>query len=247
VPLELERIVMRAMAREPSARYASVKALRDDLVHFMRGGGEFPRSTFAAGATIVSEGETGDAAYIIVDGRCDVTKSTPSGDEIVKTIGPGDVFGETAILSPGPRTASVVATEETTVLVMTAASLEQEMSAMKPWMATLLKSLAARFRDVDTKHRATLTSSMTTSPERLANQMLMHMTVWGKRDASGAISMKWSALSPELEAQLGVPPVAVFGAVTRYGLLLDFETDTLTIPDPAMFAQRVARDLRYAP
>ncbi len=244
VPLELERIVLRAMAREPSERYTSIKALRDDLVHFMRGGGEFPRSTFAAGDAIVREGETGDAAYIIVEGRCDVLKSTPSGDEVVKTIGAGDVFGETAILSPGPRTATVVATDETTVLVVTAATLEQEMSAMKPWMATLLKSLAARFRDVDTKHRATLTSSTTTSPERLANQVLMQMTTWGTREEGGALSMKWSRISLELEAQLGMPPVAIFGAAARYGLVLDLDGDRVTIPDPAALKERLARDLR---
>jgi serine/threonine-protein kinase len=242
VPLELERIVMQAMAKETSERYASVAALRDDIVQFMRGGAEFPRSTFEAGEQILREGETGDAAYIIVSGRCDVTRDTPGGAEVVKTISVGDVFGEMAILSPGPRTANVVATEDTTVLVVTAKSLEQEMAALKPWMATLLKSLASRFRDVDTKNRATFAASP--SPARLANQVLMHLTTWGTRDAAtGAISMSWSALAPELEAQLGLPPIAVFGAATRYGLVLDLESDRITIQDPKAVAQLLQRDL----
>jgi eukaryotic-like serine/threonine-protein kinase len=154
VPPELERIVLRAMARAPEDRYASVVDLREELVRFMRGGEEYPKRIFPAGSVIVREGEAGDAAYIIVSGRCEIQKELPSGNESLQSIGPGDVFGEMAILSEGPRTATVVAVEDTTVLVVTAAILEQEMGALKPWMATLLKSLAARFRDVDTKHRA---------------------------------------------------------------------------------------------
>jgi serine/threonine-protein kinase len=244
VPLELERIVMRAMAKEPEARYPSIVALHDDLVKFMRGGAEFPRETYAAGDVILREGETGDAAYIIVSGRCDVTRDTPGGGgtEVVKTIGAGDVFGEMAILSPGPRTANVVATEDTTVLVMTAAILEQEMAALKPWMATLMKSLASRFRDVDTKTRATFAAAP--SPARLANQVLMHLTTWGTRDASGALSMPWSALAPELEAQLGLPPIAVFAVVARYGLVLDVDADRLVVPDAKALAARLTRELR---
>ena len=168
VPPELERIVLHAMAKSPEARYASVVALRDDLHRFMRGGGEFPRETFAAGETIVREGEQGAAAYIIVAGSCEIQKEMPTGTETLQTIGPGAVFGEMAIMTEGPRTATVVAVEPTTVMVVTGAILEQEMEALKPWMATLLKSLAARFRDVDTKHRATYAASP--SPARMANR-----------------------------------------------------------------------------
>jgi eukaryotic-like serine/threonine-protein kinase len=67
VPAELDRIVMRAMAKTPSERYPSVAALKEDLVRFMRGGAEFPRRIVAAGEIIVTEGDPGEAAYIIVD------------------------------------------------------------------------------------------------------------------------------------------------------------------------------------
>ncbi len=57
-------------------------------------------------------------------------------------------------MTEGPRTATVRAIEATTVLVVTSEALEQEMAALKPWMATLLKSLATRFREIDSKDRA---------------------------------------------------------------------------------------------
>jgi serine/threonine-protein kinase len=241
VPPELDRIVMRAMAKSPDDRYPTVSALKEDLVRFMRGGAEFPRQTFAKGSVVVREGETGDSAYIIVEGRCDVQRELPSGTQTHKTLGPGDVFGEMAILSPGPRTATVIATEETTVLVVTASVLEAEMAALKPWVATLLKSLAARFRDIDTAHRATFASSP--SPSRLANQVLMHLVTWGEDDGRGGRAMKWSKLSADLEAQLGFPPLAVFGAITRYGFVLDAEADRLVAPNVAALMARLRSDL----
>ncbi|MDB4935607.1 MAG: serine/threonine protein kinase [Labilithrix sp.] len=241
VPPELERIVLRAMAKDPSDRYPSVAALREDLSRFMRGGGDFPRKTFDAGATIVREGEQGDAAYIIVAGRCDIRKDLPSGTETLTSIGPGAVFGEMAIMTEGPRTATVVATERTTVLVVTPAILEQEMDALKPWVATLLKSLAARFRDIDTKHRATYSAGP--SPARLANQVLMIVSAWGDADDDGGRSMKWTVLGAELEAQLGVPPIAMFGVATRYGMVLDMESDRLTIPDVADLREKLRVEL----
>ena len=244
VPPELERIVLRAMAKKPDDRYPSVLALREDLVRFMRGGGDFPRKTFAAGATIIREGEQGDAAYIIVAGRCDIQKELPSGTDTLMSIGPGAVFGEMAIMTEGPRTATVVATEPTTVLVVTSAILDREMEALKPWIATLLKSLAARFRDIDTKHRATYSAGP--SPARLANQVLMILSTWGEANDSGGRFMAWTELGAELEAQLGVPPIAIFAVASRYGMQLDMEANVLTIPDVAALSAKLKAELTRA-
>lgn len=243
VPLELDRIVMRAMAKSPEDRYATVADLREDLVRFMRGGANFPRKSFHSGDVIVQEGERGDAAYILVEGSCEVSKDMPQGPQTIKTIGPGDVFGEMAILTAGPRTATVTATEPTTVLVVTSRVLEEEMAALKPWMATLLKSLAARFRDIDTQHRATYAA--TPSPARLANQVLMNLMTWGEVDESGkGRYLKWSSFAQELETQLGLPPLSLFSVMARYGLVLDVEGDRLSAPDIDDFKQKVAGSLR---
>jgi serine/threonine-protein kinase len=241
VPLELDRIVMRAMAKSPNDRYPTVAALKEDLVRFMRGGAEFPRRSFDAESYIVREGEPGDAAYILVEGRCEIRKGPPGMEETLKILEPGDVFGEMAILTEGPRTASVVTTQPTTVLVITSRVLEQEMAALKPWMARLLESLASRFRDLDTQTRKT--SPVTSSPTRVANQVLMTLMTWGVTEEGGALSIPWTTLAPELEAQLGVPPIALFSAISRYGMVLDIESDRLRIPDPAELRARLHAEL----
>ena len=241
VPLELDRIVMRAMARKPEDRYGSVAELREDLVRFMRGGAEFPRRSYETGDIICREGELGEAAFILVEGSCRIEKDTPNGTQPLQRIGPGAVFGEMAILTQGRRLATVVAAEPTTVLVVTSQSLEQEMAALKPWVATLLKSLAARFRDIDTQQRVTFATTPT--PARIANQVLMHLTTWGEDDGKGGASTSWSKLATELEAQLGVVPVALSNVIATYGLVLDIDADTLSIPSLAEVRTRLTSEL----
>jgi MFS family permease len=59
----------------------------------------------AAGESVVSQGEAGDAYFVVGDGRATVTID----GEPVRELGPGDGFGEIALLEDRPRTASVVA------------------------------------------------------------------------------------------------------------------------------------------
>ncbi|MFT5172119.1 MAG: tRNA A-37 threonylcarbamoyl transferase component Bud32 [Gammaproteobacteria bacterium] len=146
IPSGLERIVAKAMAAKPPARYDTIDALRRDLVQFLRGGSVFPIVQFMKGDTIVREGDTGDCAYIIQSGECGVYRSTADEQRLVNSLGAGEIFGETAILSPGPRTASVVALGEVTAQVITAQVLTREVDAMQPWMGMLIRAVADRFR-----------------------------------------------------------------------------------------------------
>ena len=51
--------MLKAMARHRSERYAGTEDLKADLLRFMRGGAEFPQTTFARGSVIMREGEAG--------------------------------------------------------------------------------------------------------------------------------------------------------------------------------------------
>ena len=147
VPRALLRIVDRAMAFEPSHRYASIVELSAELLRFIRGGDSFPALSFAAGAYIVREGDPGDAAYIIQSGQCEVVKGEGAERSVLRRMGPGEVFGEMAILSPGPRTASVVTTAPTTVHVVNAEVFDRELDSLKPWLGSFVRTLAGRFRE----------------------------------------------------------------------------------------------------
>ncbi|MCY7300342.1 MAG: Crp/Fnr family transcriptional regulator [Ilumatobacteraceae bacterium] len=81
---------------------------------------EMTHRTFSKGETLFFEGDRGDSLHIIHTGRVAIRTSTPNGDVVTLTVmGPGECFGEQALLSPDSRrTASVVALErvETRVL-----------------------------------------------------------------------------------------------------------------------------------
>jgi CRP-like cAMP-binding protein len=71
-------------------------------------------TTLAAGALMVQEGEGGDALFVILEGAGSVRRN---GVEVA-AVGPRTWFGELALLDGAPRSATVVATERTTVAVL---------------------------------------------------------------------------------------------------------------------------------
>jgi eukaryotic-like serine/threonine-protein kinase len=146
LPPGLCRIATRALSRDKAERYRSVREMRRDLERFLEGGGWFATRVFQRGDMIVAEGEAADTAYVIESGHCQVFKLIEGRQETVGHLVAGDVFGETAALSTGIRTASVLAKDEVTVRIVTRDSLERELSR-NPLLGAFVRALATRFRE----------------------------------------------------------------------------------------------------
>jgi NTE family protein len=75
--------------------------------------------TFEAGKTIISEGHTAIAVFMVISGRVQVSVRTHNGENSpIRTIGPGGTFGEMALFSQRPRSASVTAITRTECLAL---------------------------------------------------------------------------------------------------------------------------------
>ena len=110
-----------------------------------------------AGHRICQEGDPGDAFYLILSGRVQVSKFLELGTQhLLREMTAGQFFGELALVEDAPRVASVDALEETTLLVITKQDFG-ELLADNPEMAlTIMRSVAARLRDSDRRSIAEL-------------------------------------------------------------------------------------------
>ena len=82
--------------------------------------------TVPAGATVVRQGEMGDAMYVIISGRADVIVTGPDGQRrVVRRLERGDVFGEMGLVRRQQRNADVVAVDDLELLKVDERFLER--------------------------------------------------------------------------------------------------------------------------
>ncbi|MBM3659499.1 MAG: cyclic nucleotide-binding domain-containing protein [Actinobacteria bacterium] len=102
----------------------------------------------AAGRELIHEGEVGHEFFIVVDGEAEVR----IGDRVVARRGPGEYFGEIALLSNRPRTATVTALTAMRLQVISRREF-QTMLYENPAIATELLAIAAdRVADSEAVH-----------------------------------------------------------------------------------------------
>jgi NADH:ubiquinone reductase (H+-translocating) len=84
------------------------------------GGRGATQAHYEPGETVFEEGEVGDSLYMILAGQVEVIKRVGSQTEIVRTLGPGEYFGEMALLGRHPRSAGTRASSALDLLVLPA-------------------------------------------------------------------------------------------------------------------------------
>ena len=153
VPQRICRIVDKAIAADPGQRYQTVVDLQRDVKAFLGGGMHLPSRSYEAGSTIIREGDTGDSAYLIVSGRCEASCGAPGSEEVLAQMGPGEVFGELALVLDEPRAATVKALDAVTVLVLDKKTMTEGLG-VGSWVGALVHALTHRFRTLENQVRA---------------------------------------------------------------------------------------------
>lgn len=110
------------------------------------------RRSYARNEMIVHQGDPGGAFHLLAEGRVAVRVSTPEGEVVtLSVLGPGDFFGEQALLGTRhERTASVVALERVETCSMAGARFDQLRRANPSVEHLLVEVLAAQVRRLTT-------------------------------------------------------------------------------------------------
>lgn len=102
-----------------------------------------------AGEVIFREGASGDAMYLIWAGRVGVFKGNLQSPTVLGYRGPGEVIGEMALLEEQPRSASVIALENTRLLRIDRETFQEWLNSNPAVGMSIMASLSARLRSSD--------------------------------------------------------------------------------------------------
>lgn len=105
------------------------------------------RRSFLAGDVIFQEGAQGDCAYIIESGVVAISLLRDGKTVELAQRGPGDIFGEMAIIDEEPRSASVTAVTDCKLLVVTLEQLQNRLRSLDPVLRMVFSSVLVRFRE----------------------------------------------------------------------------------------------------
>lgn len=128
-----------------------------------------PRA-FPRGVRVFHEGDQSDACYIVRSGDLRVTREHSDGRAIaLATLGPGDFFGELAMLDGGTRSASVETLSDVELLALPAADMRRVIAEHGDIAAKLIVAITRRLRE--TNERVSR-QSFQTVPSRVAGVLM---------------------------------------------------------------------------
>jgi len=158
-------------------------------------------ATLRAGEILIKQGELGDSAYVVISGDFEVQKQT--GQSLIKidVRNPGDVVGEMALLSRGPRNATLIAKTDGEVLRIPQKAFESLLaSSTTAAMAVLHWVITRLTQNESLLHQQEKMAALGTMSAGLAHE-LNNPAAAAQRSASQLreIQSKWLDLTHQIE------------------------------------------------
>jgi CRP/FNR family cyclic AMP-dependent transcriptional regulator len=146
--------------------------------------------SFPAGTTVCRQGEVGDALYLIQEGTVEVVVQDSLGDQsVLEQMGPGQHFGEMALLDEGPRSATVSTVSDVELLRLSRDDFQQLVLQHPSVALLLLRELSRRLRAC---HRRVVDLALLDAFARIGRFLADHAVREGGEDVLPA---QWSVES----------------------------------------------------
>ena len=103
--------------------------------------------TYSAKQIIIREGDYGKEVFLVISGKVVVTEKLAKGSyRILNSLGPGEIFGEMAMLENAPRSATLIAATPCKLLALTPANFEKIFKSHPRWAFKILTALGRRIQ-----------------------------------------------------------------------------------------------------
>ena len=106
------------------------------------------KKQFSKGEALIREGERGECAYIIDSGNVEILVHRAGQMIQISTRGPGSLIGEMAMIDDKPRTATVRALDDCTVLEITRDDFNHRVDSADPVLKMVIRVITSRYRDM---------------------------------------------------------------------------------------------------
>lgn len=144
---------------------------------FQKFGREIPRGT-----VLFAEGDPGKEMYVLQSGKVAISKKVRDVEKVLATLGPGEFFGEMAIISNKPRNATATVAEDAKLLVIDPKTFESMIRGNAEIAVRMIKKLADRLSEADTQIESLLLAD---PASRVVHQILSASTSRGRAVAGG--------------------------------------------------------------
>jgi CRP-like cAMP-binding protein len=191
---------------------------------FQKFGREIPKGT-----VLFREGEPGKEMYVLQSGKVAISKKVRDVEKVLAILGPGEFFGEMAIIANKPRNASATVAEEAKLLVIDPKTFEGMIRGNAEIAVRMIKKLAERLSEADAQIENLLLSDPSS---RVIHQVLQAAQTRGRPMEEG-IEIDFPIRDLPREIGLGEPAIRFMLDKLERGGLIERSGDRLTVYDTA--------------
>jgi CRP/FNR family transcriptional regulator, cyclic AMP receptor protein len=188
-----------------------------------------PRS-YPSGVRVFHEGDSSDACYIVRSGDLRVTREHPDGRAIaLATLGPGDIFGELAMLDGGTRSASVETLSECELLALPAPDMRRVVAEHGEIAAKVIVALTRRLRETNER---VARQSFQTVPSRVAGVLLQLIAEEAAPEGRTGVTLRMNQVDLAQLAGTSRESVSRFLATLERAGVVDVGRGRVTVVEP---------------